>query len=251
MPVGALPKHKFVKYTVGDKAYADLPETAKATSIFCYMVEVYVEDLMSLVIPVSRKQLRHTATAVMTGIHYVFLENNKDDGDDPISEKKLIKLEGQYSTVKTLLGFDLDSEDKTMWLKSTKRKKLLTNLKGWIRTGHRSTEGIPFKEFELTVVKTRHAFTCIPTGVSLLSPCNHVLKAKPPYVYLSKNKKVLHMIKGCRTLLQESTREPTRCRQLISGWLEFVGIVDTSGHGVGGVVVEELSLCVLAVFRWQ
>jgi hypothetical protein len=52
----------------------------------------------------------HTAAAVMTGIHDVFSANNDDNGDDHISEKKLKKLEGQYSTIKTLLGFDFDGK---------------------------------------------------------------------------------------------------------------------------------------------
>ena len=80
------------------------------------MIEAYVDDFMSLVIPVSQSQLVHTAAAVMTGIHDVFPANDNDNGDDPISEKKLKKLEGQYSTIKTLLGFDFDGKSKTMWL---------------------------------------------------------------------------------------------------------------------------------------
>ncbi len=42
---------------------------------FVYMVEVYVDNFMSLVIPVSQAQLCHVATAVMTGIHDVFPPN--------------------------------------------------------------------------------------------------------------------------------------------------------------------------------
>jgi hypothetical protein len=109
------------------------------------MVEVYVDDFMSLVIPVSQEQLRHVAAAIMTGIHDVFPPNDEDDSDDPISEKKLKQLEAQYATLKTLLGFHFDGITKTMWLESAKRKKLLTILRGWIRTGHRGTAGIPFK----------------------------------------------------------------------------------------------------------
>ena len=48
---------------------------------------------------------------MMTGIQNV-LENDKNDGDNPISEKKPIILQGQYSMVKTLLGFDFDGVDK-------------------------------------------------------------------------------------------------------------------------------------------
>ena len=127
----------------------------------------------------------------MTGIHDVFPANDEDDGDDPISEKKLKKGEGQYSTVKTLLGFDFDGINKTMWLETAKREKLLKILHGWIRTGHRGSAGIPFTEFESTVAKIWHAFTSIPMGASLLSPCNRILKLKPSYVYLNRNKRVL------------------------------------------------------------
>ena len=85
-------------------AYTDLPESGQDPQGFWYMVEVYVDDFMSLVIPVSREQLRHVAKAIMHGIHDVFPPDNNDD-EDPISEKKMKKGEGLYDTKKTLLGF--------------------------------------------------------------------------------------------------------------------------------------------------
>jgi hypothetical protein len=72
----------------------------------------------------------------MMGIHDVFLVDN-DDSNDPISKKKLKKLEGQYSTVKTLLGFNFNGISKTMWIKQGKCEIPLTVLKGWIRVGRR------------------------------------------------------------------------------------------------------------------
>ncbi len=88
-------------------------------------------------------------------------------------------------------------------------------------------------------------------GASLLSPCNRILKWKPPFVYLNRNKRVLMAVEGCRTLLRESTKEPTRCRQLVTGWPDYIGFVDASGHEAGGVVISELSPCVPTIFRWQ
>jgi hypothetical protein len=181
-PVRTLPQHKFEQYVIGDADYDALPETSIRNTGFVYMVEVYIDDFMSLVIPVSCDQLQHVAMAVMTGIHDVFPPDN-DESNDPILEKKLIKNEGQYFTRKTLLGFDFDGSAKTMWLEAARREKLLTVLKGWVCLGRRGTAGIPFKEFESVTVKLRHAFTCIPAGVGLLSPCNHVLKIRPPHVY--------------------------------------------------------------------
>jgi hypothetical protein len=184
-PMNSLPPHKFVKYTTGDPEYEALPESQKGNNGYVYMLEVYVDNFMSLIIPVSREKIRHVAMAVMTGIHDVFPPDNTDNGD-PISEKKLKQGEGIYSTRKKLLGFDFNGEEKTMWLEEAKREKLLTILKGWIRTGKRGTTGIPFTKFESTIAKIRHAFTCIPAGVGLLSPCNRLLAKRPSYVYFHK-----------------------------------------------------------------
>jgi hypothetical protein len=249
-PVGTLQPHKFDKYVVGDPEFDALLESGDTANGFLYTVEVYVDDFMSLVIPISRKQLRHVATAVMTGIHDVFPPDN-DDSNDPILEKKLRQQEGQFSTRKTLLGFDFDGIAKTMWLEDAKREKLLTALKGWIRAGERGMAGIPLNEFKSVTAKLQHAFTCIPDGVGLLSPCNKILQLKPRTVYLHRNKPVLNAKKGCRTLLRESTREPMRCRELTCGWPDYIGIVDASSHSVGGVMVGELSGCVPTVFQWQ
>jgi hypothetical protein len=176
---------------------------------FGYMVEVYVNNFMSLVIPVSRERLRYVANAIMHGIHDVF-PPDEDDSNDPILEKKLQKGEGRYDTRKTLLGFDFDGEGKTMWLESEKREKLRTILRGWIRTGTQGNLGIPFSEFESTIAKIRPAFTSIPAGRGLISPCNRLLKQRPAYVYLQRNKNILTALEGCRTPLRESTNESTR-----------------------------------------
>jgi hypothetical protein len=249
-PINSLPQHKFVKYKIGDPKYDALPESQKSNKGYVYMLEVYVDNFMSLIIPVSREQIRQVATAVMTGIHDVFPPDN-DDNNDPISEKKLKKGEGTYSTRKTLLGFNFNGEEKTMWLEEAKQEKLLTILKGWIRTGKCRTTGIPFTEFESTISKIRHAFTCIPAGVGLLSPCNRLLAKRPSYVYLHKKYNILTLLEGRRALLRESTVEPTKCRELICGWPDYVGIVNASGHGVGGIVFGESSACTPSVFRWE
>jgi hypothetical protein len=199
-PINLLPPHKFVKYTIGDPEYEALPELQKGNNGYVYMLEVYVDDFMNLIIPASREQIRHVAMAVMTGIHDVFPLDDIHN-DNPISEKKLKKGEGTYSTRKTLLGFNFNGEEKTMWLEEAKRKKLLTILKEWIRAGKRRTTGIPFTKFKSTIAKIRHAFTCISAGVGLLSPCNQLLQKCPGYVYLHKNDNILTALEGCQTLL--------------------------------------------------
>ncbi len=56
-PVNSLRPHKFHKYVVGGVEYDTLPKYHNGDNGFLYMVEVYDNDFMSLVILVSREQL--------------------------------------------------------------------------------------------------------------------------------------------------------------------------------------------------
>ncbi len=211
---------------------------------------MYVDDFVSLVVPTSRDQLRHVSTGTMTGIHDIFPADN-NDSNHPISEKKLKQLDGEYATTKTILGFDFDGLAKTLWLEDAKSAHLLTVLHGWLRSSRTGTVGIPFTEFESVIAKIRHAFTAIPAGRDLLTPCNKMLQMKPPVVYLHWNAVLLAAVAGCRTLLRESSDSPTRCRELVSGWPDYIGVCDASSHGVGGVVFGETESCLPTVFRWE
>jgi hypothetical protein len=247
-PVGSLPHHKFVKHVTGATEFDELPTTSENGKLF-YALKVYVHDFMSIVIPTSQEQLEHVAMAIMTGIHDVFPADIVDS-NDPISEKKLLKGDRQYLLFKTLLGFDFDGKRKTMWLEEEKRAKLLTILQSWLRAGSLN-RGIPFGKFESVIAKVRHAFTALPGGRGLLSPCNLLLKRRPPVVYFHRNASLHAAISNCRTILRESTSRPTRCRELVAGWPDFIGVVDASSHGVGGVIIGKLSECLPTVFRLQ
>jgi hypothetical protein len=120
----SLMPRKFEKFVVGAPDYEALTKVGDPQLGFAYMVEVYVDNFMSLAIPVYQEQLRHVANAIMHGIHDVF-PPDKVDSNDPISERKLRQDKGIYDTRKTLLGFDFDGKGKTMWLESAKREKLL------------------------------------------------------------------------------------------------------------------------------
>jgi hypothetical protein len=149
---GTLPDHKFTNYVIGNKAYDELLEKYDKENSFRYLFKVYVDDFISLVIPSSREQLCHVSTGTMNGIHDVF-PANKCDSNDPISEKKLLQLDGEYSTTKTIFGFEFDGDHKTLWLEETKRAHLLMVLHGWIRSSKSGGTVIPYKEFETVVAK--------------------------------------------------------------------------------------------------
>jgi hypothetical protein len=94
-----------------------LPEESTYEDSLKYMLEVYVDDFVNLIIPASQEHLWHMAV-IMEGIHDVFpLE--QDDSNNPILEKKLHKTEGQYATLKTILRFNFNGVAKTLWLEET------------------------------------------------------------------------------------------------------------------------------------
>jgi hypothetical protein len=140
----------------------------------------------------------------MIGIHNVFPADD-NNSNDPILEKNLKQLDGEYSMAKTILGFDFDSVNKTIWLEEAKQAHLLTVDYNWIRLSKVGMIRIPFKEFKTVVVKIRHAFMAIPAGRRLLTPCNKVLQTKPPFVYLQRNPVLQTAIMGCQTLLWKSS----------------------------------------------
>jgi hypothetical protein len=137
-----------------------------------------------------------------------------------------------------------------MWLEEEKWAKLLTTLHSWIRAGSLG-QGVPSQEFKSVVAKLRHAFTALPGGRGLLSPCDRLLKRRLQVIYFHWNELLLSAISNCWTILRESTSCPTRCRKLVAGWPDFVGVVDASSHGVGGVIFKELSECPPTVFHLQ
>ena len=58
-----------------------------------------------------------TTSWQLSSLQNIFPADDNDE-NDPISEKKLFKREGEISTTKTILGFDFDGIEKTMWLES-------------------------------------------------------------------------------------------------------------------------------------
>ena len=248
LPVGTLPDHKFITKTEQHPELHDLPQNE--TGPLKFMLEVYMDDYIGLAIPTSISQLRHYANAVMYGIHDVFPPDDDDD-NDPISNKKLMKMDGSWATIKDILGLTFDGANKTIWLESDKRDILLTVLTGWLRAGRDKNCGIPFSEFQSIVAKVRHAFLTIPAGRGLMSQFNTILRKQPTRVFLHRNRALRTAIAECRTFLRESVSLPTKCASLVTAWPDYIGITDASSFGAGGVIVGENKAAPLTVFRVQ
>ena len=85
----------------------------------------------------------------------------------------------------------------------------------------------------------------------MLSPCNWIIQRQPQVVYLHRDGALMEALQDIRTILRASMISPTQCKDLVAAWPDYIGIIDTSSHGVGGVIIGELSELPPTVFRFQ
>ena len=100
----SLAEHKFVKLTEVNSEIARIKKKDISKEPFNYMLEVYMDDYIVLVIPKIQDQLHHVANAIITGMCDVFLPD-KDDKEYSISIKEIIKKESAWTTIRNVLVF--------------------------------------------------------------------------------------------------------------------------------------------------
>ena len=94
------------------------------------MIEIYTDDYISLVMAQSKRVLDHIMNATMHGMHRVF-PASAVVSEDPISEKEMIKKDGQWRVEKDILGWTFDGVEKTMVLEDEINEAILATLKEW------------------------------------------------------------------------------------------------------------------------
>ena len=142
--MGSLAPHKFFKPKEVNSDFAEIPKKDTLNEPFNYMLEVYMDDYIALAIPRSQDQLHHVAKSIIKGINDVF-NPNKDDKEDAISLKQILKKESAWEIIRNVLGFEFDGKpgEYTIWLTEYRRTNILTKLKKLIREGEHRKKGYP------------------------------------------------------------------------------------------------------------
>ncbi len=115
-----LPPHPFESHMLPKDSIA-LPIQDLTSTIS--LLEVFVDDFIAVTDNTSRDHLENFSRAMLHGIHTVFPPpsfTGHHVGGDPISEKKLKKLEGLWEQVKEVLGWMLDGANYTIELPEAK-----------------------------------------------------------------------------------------------------------------------------------
>ena len=59
----------------------------------------------------------------------------------------------------------------------------------------------------------------------------------------------LSNIRDCSHLLEMSTKNPTPCKELFTGWPHYIGFKNSYIHGIGGIIMGKGKACIPTVFR--
>ena len=72
-------------------------------------------------------------------------------------------------------------------------------------------------------------------------------------IFLQRNKPLLSAIRDCLHILEISTKNPTACKELVTGWPYYIGVKDAFSHGIGGIIMGEGKACIPTFFplTWQ
>ena len=194
-------------------------------------VDVFVDDFIGLA--QGKEQLSQVRSIILKSIDSVFRPNDYHDGPhrrEPVSLKKQRKGESSWSTVKTVLGWIVDTTNMTISLPSHRRDRLNEILLSIKPTQKR----VSVKKWHKVLGELRSMSLALPGARNLFSHLQEALTGKQNQ-RIALRKGVHDSIKDFKWMLQDISRRPTRIAELVPLPPSALGYHDASGIGAGGV----------------
>lgn len=200
------------------------------------MVDVFMDDFI-LCTQLPREQRDAARRTLFDCIDQVIrplepLDNPKRK--EPNSIKKLGKGDGAWSTRKIILGWLIDTERRTIELPPHRRGRL-EEILAEFSPGQRRTSR---RKWQQLIGELRSMVLAIPGGRGLFSQLQSVLEysaTAQPSDRLHLSKAVHDQLDDFRWLAKSLTSRPTRWGEIVDSDPLFLGSVDASGVGMGGV----------------
>ena len=232
-----LPPHPFEAHMLPSPADAVARPIQDLTSTIS-LLEVFVDDFIGLTDNTSRAHLENFSRAMLHGIHTVFPPPSVTGhhvGGDPISEKKLKKLEGLWEHVKEVLGWMLDGANYTIKLPDAKIKKIVDTLK---KLGRQRT--IRVLDFQKIAGTLHHASMGIPGGRGLFTTIWAALNSQHKG-YIKVTADLKEVFRDFDWLFRQIANHPINVAQLVARLPETHGYTDACKYGAGGVWIINTS----------
>jgi len=192
---------------------------------------VYMDDFLGLSQPntatYTQRHMLHSIDAVFRATPSPLDAPNRKE---VISRSKLANGDGTWSTQKLVLGWLLNTANKTLQLplhKAERLSQLLSTFLPLKRTSRR--------RWQQLLGELRHMAIAIPGAKYLFSILQHVLVDQPTSSRLRLKPNVTASLQDWQLLAQNLAKTPTPIQSLVPTPPSFLGAVDASGAGLGGV----------------
>ena len=153
---------------------------------------------------------------------------------EPNSVSKLKKGDACWSTVKIILGWKVDTVARTIELPSHRVERLRELLASIPHYQRRTST----KKWQSLIGELRSMVLAIPSGIGLFTQLQSVLTSHTLDHRLILTEAVHHQLDDLRWLVAELTSRPTRWGEIVDSDPAFLGSVDASGTGMGGVWIH-------------
>jgi hypothetical protein len=177
--------------------------------------------------PTSKTRTGHYLAAscvALHGIHSIFPSpavTGHTDGKDPISLKKLLRGNTQWSPQKEILRFIVDGENKTVGISDAKANNIVAKSRKILKK-----KKIQLKRYRRIIGKLRHVALIMPGTKGLFSPISHALKGNPPVIGLGPLRDVRAALLNLATLVISLAARPTHVKELVPNDDHYVGYCD-------------------------
>jgi hypothetical protein len=192
--------------------------------------DVYMDNFLGLAQPACSKP---TQKAILHSIDSVFRPGTLP-GDAPnpkavISQSKLDAGDGTWSTQKVVLGWLLNTVDKTLCLPQHKADRL-HELRHHFLPLRRTSR----RKWQHLLGELRHLTVAIPGARYLFSILQSILVEQPNSQRLRLKPLVTASLHDWEALAKTLSTTPTPIQSLVPDPPAFLGVVDASGDGIGG-----------------
>ena len=201
-------------------------------------IDVFVDDFIALSQGSHNRQ--RVRNILLRAVDQVFRPNDFHDDEfrrEPVSLKKLKQGDVSWSTIKTVLGWVINTSTMTIHLPEHRVERLGEILASIPATQKR----LSLKKWHKMIGELRSMSLALPGARNMFSVMQHALSScKKTRVALTKG--VHQAIQDFTWMFKDIVSRPTRIAELVPLLASTMGYHDASGEGAGGVWFPHQSL---------
>ena len=205
------------------------------------LVDVYMDDFLQL--SQSPKAVRDAARCTLFECIDAVLRplepTDNPHRKEPNSVKKLMKGDAAWATRKVILGWIFDTVHRTIELPTHRRERFAELLASLPQHQRRTSR----KKWQQLLGEFRSMILALAGGRGLLSQLQSVLTysaTAKPTDRLTLSPAVHDQLDDLRLLIQGLGDRPTRWGELVDSDPSFIGAMDASADGMGGIWLDAL-----------